>query len=77
MADLRVFRWRTDPNTGRTVYAQPGDEPSDEDILIGVMDTPKLARAVVIEHNAARRARLDCAAALIAGAEAGNAAEAR
>ena len=64
MADLSVLRWRTGRKVGRTIYAQPGADPSDEDILIGLMDTPKLAHAVVVEHNAARRARIDCAAAL-------------
>jgi hypothetical protein len=70
VADLSVLRWRAGRKVGRTIYAQPGDDPSDEDILIVVMDTPKLAHAVVAGHNAARRARLDCAAALIAEGEA-------
>jgi hypothetical protein len=72
MANLTVFRWRTGRKAGRTIYAQLGADPDDEDILIGVMDTPNLAREVVTEHNAARRARLDCAAAIRAEAEAGH-----
>jgi hypothetical protein len=58
MGDLSVFRWRTGRKVGRTIYAQLGAEPSDEDPLIGVMDTPQLASAAVAEHNAARKVRL-------------------
>lgn len=36
-------RWRTGRKVGRTIYAQLGDEPSDADALIGVMDTRELA----------------------------------
>lgn len=39
--------WRTGRKVGRTIYAQLGTEPSDDDPLIGVMDTPELAAAVV------------------------------
>lgn len=35
--------WRTGRHVGRTIYAQAGPEPSDSDLLIGVMDTPELA----------------------------------
>jgi hypothetical protein len=44
-------RWRQGRKVRRTIYAQRGDEPSDDDPLIGVMDTPALAFAVVYEHN--------------------------
>jgi hypothetical protein len=53
-----ILRWRTGRKVGRTIYAQPGAEPSDEDLLIGVMDTPALAREAVEAHNEARLARL-------------------
>jgi hypothetical protein len=36
---------------GRTIYAQQGSEPSDRDVLIGMMDSPELAAAAVIGHN--------------------------
>lgn len=64
MADLSILRWRTGRKVGRTIYAQPGADLSDEDVLIGVMDTPALARSVVTEHNAARNARLKVAETL-------------
>lgn len=44
--------WRTGRKVGRTIYAQMGPEPSDDDPLIGVMDTPDLARLVVRAVNA-------------------------
>jgi len=50
-ADLVALPWRTGRRVGRTIYAQPGAEPSDHDPLIGVMDTPQLASAAVRAHN--------------------------
>lgn len=44
-------RWRTGRKVGRTIYAQMGPEPSDDDPLIGVMDTPDLAHLVVRAVN--------------------------
>jgi len=44
--------WRTGRKVGRTIYVQIGDEPSDGDPLIGVMDTPELAALVVEAVNA-------------------------
>jgi len=38
------MRWRTGRKVLRTVYARLGDTPSDGDPLIGVMDTPELAK---------------------------------
>jgi hypothetical protein len=43
--------WRTGRKVGRTIYARLGREPSDDDVLIGVMDTPELAAAAVAAHN--------------------------
>jgi hypothetical protein len=40
-------RWRVGRRVGRTIYRQLGPNPSDDDPLIGVMDTPAFARAVV------------------------------
>lgn len=50
--DLVRRRWRVGRRVGRTVYAQVGPEPSDDDPLLGVMDTPALAEACVRDHNA-------------------------
>lgn len=43
--------WRTGRKVGRTIYLQWGDEPSDNDELIGVMDSPELAERVVMAVN--------------------------
>lgn len=43
--------WRTGRKVGRTIYEQVGTEPSDADQLIGVMDTPDLARRAVDAVN--------------------------
>lgn len=48
-----VKPWRTGRKLGRTVYAVIGNEPSDGDLFIGIMDTPKLAAMVVEQHNRA------------------------
>lgn len=44
-------RWRTGRKVGRTIYQQLGPEPSDDDPLIGVMDTPDLAALAVEAVN--------------------------
>jgi len=43
--------WRTGRKLGRTIYAQLGPGPSDNDILIGMMDTKALAEDAVAQHN--------------------------
>ena len=44
--------WRVGRSVGRTIYALVEDEPTDHDLLIGVMDTRALAEAAVRAHNA-------------------------
>jgi hypothetical protein len=44
--------WRTGRKVGRTIYRQSGPEPSDDDALIGVMDTPELAAVACRARNA-------------------------
>lgn len=46
-------RWRTGRKVGRTIYVQVNAEPSEADILIGMMDTPLLATEAADAHNAA------------------------
>lgn len=46
------FPWRIGRSVGRTIYAVRGPKASDNDLLIGVMDTPHLAREAVDCHNA-------------------------
>ncbi len=43
--------WRQGRKLGRTLYVVVGDEPSDEDIFVGIMETPELAYEVVALHN--------------------------
>jgi hypothetical protein len=50
--------WRVGRKVGRTIYAQLGDEPSDDDVLIGMMDTPALAKDAVESHNQALKRRV-------------------
>ena len=45
-------RWRTGRKLGRTIYEQLGADPSGDDTLIGVMDSPGLAAAACHAHNA-------------------------
>lgn len=51
MEDRVNALWRTGRKLGRTIYAMEGDEPSDSDEFIGIMETPTLADMVVGEHN--------------------------
>lgn len=55
--DYAYHQWRTGRKVGRTVYAQIGSEPSDNDVLIGVFDTPGLAAAAIDAHNRRRGPR--------------------
>jgi hypothetical protein len=55
-------RWRVGRKLGRTLYIMVGDEPSDDDQLIGMMDTEELAvmvQDVVNAHIEAVRNELD------------------
>jgi hypothetical protein len=52
--ELRALPWRTGRKVGRTIYAVVGKEPSDRDVLIGMMDSALLAADVVMAHNHAR-----------------------
>jgi hypothetical protein len=56
--NLLALPWRTGRRVGRTVYAQIGPDPSGDDVLIGVLDHPRLAADAVDTHNAARLERL-------------------
>jgi hypothetical protein len=49
--------WRVGRKVGRTIYRQVGLEPSDDDVLIGVMDTPELAAKAVaaLQHDPAQK----------------------
>jgi len=49
--DYSKLLWRVGRKVGRTIYAQIGEKPSDEDPLIGVFDTRVLAKQAVQSHN--------------------------
>lgn len=48
-----TVRWRPGRKVGRTLYAMVGDEPSDDDILIGLVDSSELAAHICRDHNLA------------------------
>jgi hypothetical protein len=50
-ARLAFRPWRQGRKVGRNLYAQVSDDPSDDDIIIGQMDTAGLAAVVVLAHN--------------------------
>ena len=52
MSEQALSRWRVGQKVGRTVYAMVAESASDDDVLIGMMDTPELAAVVVNAHNA-------------------------
>ena len=51
MTDLSSLPWRQGRRVGRHLYAQLGPEPSDDDPVIGTLDTAELARAACQGHN--------------------------
>ena len=48
------YQWRVGRKLGRTIYAQVGDGPSDEDTFLGLMETGRLAALVIDAVNYAR-----------------------
>lgn len=60
----RVMIFRTGRRVGRTLYLQTGPGPADGDPLVGVLDTPALARYVA--RAASARLELDVRAATMA-----------
>lgn len=49
--DEENVRLRVGRKVGRTLYIQSGEEPSDDDQLIGMVDTPELAALIVAAVN--------------------------
>jgi hypothetical protein len=54
-----MTRYRVGRKVGRTIYRQLGDEPSDDDTLVGVMDNRPMAMAAVLGLNAMQQAADD------------------
>lgn len=51
LVKYEALMWRQGRKVGRTLYAMVGVVPTDEDPLIGVMDSRALAEAAVRGHN--------------------------
>jgi hypothetical protein len=49
--------WRVGRKLGRTIYIQEGPEPSDLDLVIGMMDAPSYAHLLVDAVNGQEAAR--------------------
>jgi hypothetical protein len=45
------YPWRVGRKLGRTIYVQPGDEPSDDDEFLGLMESEEIAAQVVDAVN--------------------------
>lgn len=48
---LSALPWRVGRTVGRTIYAMVGAAPSEDDVLIGMMDTAELAGEACVAHN--------------------------
>jgi hypothetical protein len=53
------YPWRVGRKLGRTIYAQVGYEPSDDDELLGLMETNEIAEMVVALVNQQSWAHID------------------
>ncbi len=58
--DLATYEWRTGGHGSCGIFAIGGC--GDTDMILGLMTTPRLAAAVVEQHNAAIRGREDALA---------------
>lgn len=54
MLDVLAAQWRVGRSVGRTLYAMAGSEPGDDDMLIGLVDSERIARCIVEDHNRTR-----------------------
>jgi hypothetical protein len=55
----RDLPWRVGRKLGRTIYVVVNDEPSDQDVCLGMLDTSVLAQHIVDLHNAALASKQD------------------
>ena len=49
--DLHLLPWRQGRHEPRHMYAQIGAEPSDDDPVVGTLDTPEAAEDACLAHN--------------------------
>lgn len=47
MSEGPIFHYRVGRKLGRTIYRQLGDQPSDDDVFCGLMETQEQAALVV------------------------------
>lgn len=52
--DVLAAEWRQGRRVGRCIHMMVSPEPSEQDVLIGVFDSPELSAHIVALHNAAR-----------------------
>lgn len=45
------MRLRVGRHLGRTIYIQPADQPTDDDVVVGMVDTASLAELIVRTVN--------------------------
>lgn len=57
--DLHLLPWRQGRHEPRHLYAQLGPEPSDDDLVVGTLDTPEAAEEACTAHNERLAARED------------------
>jgi hypothetical protein len=55
---VMTTRWRTGRKVFRTIYRQLPDDPDGDGVLIGLMDTPELARIAALAPELLELARL-------------------
>lgn len=55
MLEPTWLTWRVGRENGCEVYAQVGSQPSDDDVLIGTMQTSSIAVEAVDAHNTVLR----------------------
>jgi hypothetical protein len=52
--------YRTGKKLGRTIYRQIDSKPSDDDVYVGMVETPEQAQAVVTLLNAQSERNGEC-----------------
>lgn len=51
MFNIFQHRWRVGRSLGRTIYCMVGDEDSEEDFLLGLVDDHEIAEHICMVHN--------------------------
>lgn len=51
--NVALVQWRQGRRVGRCIHAMVHLEPSEDDVLIGVFDSPEISAHIVALHNRA------------------------